>query len=297
MTTTLDMSRYTVTILPMAEIYCDAAFNCRGPIAMSECLDLASDVKARGLDFPIHVQEYSKLPGFKYRIVSGHRRFTAFKVNKETEIPSVIRYDLSDELEAREANLRENIQRSDLNMLQEAEAISYFITAGNNNNQIASRLGKSCGWVDVRKKLLDLPDMVRTAAREGVVTQAHIHQLHQHRSNPTKIAEMLRLIRERVQAGERGIVIREDVKIIDFAKVRKPKAGEGDEFLEVIGRNITNRLPDGEECFAHKVASYYMGYSSQAAIYAALKRETEKLGFVFRAPADIEKIMTNLTRA
>ena len=110
------MDRYKTVMIPMSDIFCDSSFNCRGAVAMSEVIDLALDIKERGLDFPLHVQDYTLKSPFKYRIISGHRRFTALKYNKCTHAPCVVRTDLKDEMEARELNLRENIQRADLTM-------------------------------------------------------------------------------------------------------------------------------------------------------------------------------------
>ena len=291
-----DMNKYVVTLLEMKRIFCDSDFNCRGRIDLATCYELAEDIKERGLDFPIHVRPYDKKPGFDFQIVSGHRRFTAFKINKAEVVPAVIRTDLGDEVDAREANLRENIQRTDLTLLQEAEAISFFVISGYNSNQIAKKLGKSTGWVEPRRRLMQLPEFVRTAANDGVVTQNHINQMWNYRDDPAKLSDMIRMIKERSEKGERAIVIKEDVKIVDFAKVRRPKPHEIEEFLMVVASNITNKLPDDQECFGHQVGSWTAGYASMVQVYCALRRECARLGLPFNPPADIKKIMDSITK-
>lgn len=282
-------------MLPVGEIFCDHTFNCRGPIDRSTCIDLAEDISDKGLDFPIHVQPYTLNPKFKYRIVSGHRRFTAVTMNRSEAIPAVIRYDLSDETAAREANLRENIQRSDLTMLQEAQAINYFLSRGHSVSQVAKRLGKTSGWVEPRRKLLELPEFVHKAADEGIVTQNHIHQLHKYKGNTEKLSEMIREIKHRAEKGERGIVIKEATKIVDFAAIRRPKPHEVDEFLAVLFTNIVKKIPE-EEYFASRCLAWVMGHISPAQLYVSLKRECERLGLDFNPPDDVRKLLASVTK-
>lgn len=290
-----NMDRYVTVMIPMSEIYCDGSFNCRGQVAMSEVMDLAADIKARGLSFPLHLQEHTLKPPFKYRIISGHRRFTAMKYNKAVEAPCVIRKDLLSEVEAREENLRENIQRADLTMLQEARAIGYFTGLGWSVNQIAKKLGKSNGWVEPRRRLLLLPTEVRDAADKGVVTQNHINQMWLHRDNREKLMEILRAIKTRSEAGERAIVVKEEMTIVEFAKIRRPKPSEVNEFMEVLAKNITNKI-DEPEYFAHRVLAWVQGNISLAGLYASLRRECDKLEVPFTPPEDIRRLLMSVAK-
>lgn len=291
----MDTTKYKVEAIPSIEILCDHEFNCRGKIDPSSCLDLSKDIGSNGLDFPIHVQVYTGRPGFKYRIVSGHRRFTACKILNWTDIPCVVR-EFKDEADARSANLRENIQRADLNLVQEAEAISWYMTAGYNVAQTAVKVGKSNGWVEVRRKLLHLPHMVRQAAEDGFITQNHISQLWEHRNNPERLSTILRTIKERAQTGEKAIVVKEDVKLADFAKARRPKPHEVVEFLNVLASNIVFKLPTGTEYFAARCLAWVNGAISPAQLYISMKKECERLGFPFNPPADIKRIFDGLGR-
>lgn len=288
----MDTSKYKVDSIAMIDILCDETFNCRGRVTPQMVLDLSSDIKVSGLDFPIHVQPYTARAGYKYRIVSGHRRFTACKVLNWTEIPCVIR-EFRDEAEARSANLRENIQRADLNLVQEAEAVSWYVTAGYNVTQIASKIGKSNGWVEIRRKLLHLPGMVRQAAEDGVITQSHINQLWEHRQNPEKLSMILRTIKERAETGERAIVVKEEVKLADFAKARRPKPHEITDFLHVLASNITFKI-DAPEYFPARVLAWVQGTISPAQLYVSMKKECQRLNLEFNPPADIKKIFDGI---
>jgi ParB family chromosome partitioning protein len=291
-----DMKRYTTQILPVDRIFCDHEFNCRGRIIRSECTELAESMKDRGLEFPIHVQPYSAQPEkYDYRIVSGHRRYTAAKIIGWTEIPAVVREDLIDEVKAKDANLIENLQRSELNIVQEADALSFYVTKGYSVNEIAHRLNKSNGWVEVRRRLVMLPDFVRREAQKGIVTQNHIHQLWAHRDNPEKISELIRTLKERKEKGERAVVIKEDIKIEDFARVRRPKPHEVQDFMQHLGMMITNKIEE-DEYFAHQCLAWVMGNISQAQLWTALKRECTRKGLPFTPPLDVKRIFDRVQK-
>jgi len=291
-----DISKYQVSFVPVAEIFCDHEFNCRGRIIPGEVRDLADSISEIGLEQPIHVQPYEGKPGKKYRIISGHRRFTAVSQLQWKTIPAVIRTDLTDETKAREANLIENIQRTDLNILKEAEAVSWFVVKGYSQSQISRKLGKTAGWVDVRRKLMLLPEFVQKEAANGVITQSHIQQLFQFRDNPEKISELVRYIKERADEGERAIQIKQNMDIIQFAKVRRPTPQEIKDRLAEIGAMITNKLPDEGFYFPHKVLAWAAGNISLAEFYVALRKECNRLSLPFTPPEDVRRILDGLNQ-
>jgi ParB/RepB/Spo0J family partition protein len=289
----MDVSRYQVVPIEMNRIFHDRSFNCRGFFSREECEGLAESVKERGLDYPIQVQPWGK-DGFDFRIVSGHRRYVAFQINGASVIPCVVRNDIVDEMSAKDANLVENLQRADLNLLQEAKSLSYYFAKGCAVNDVAKRLGMSNGWVEIRRRLIQLPPMVQEAAENRIVTQGHINQLWAYRNNPEKMSQIISQIKMRHEAGEKNIVIREEVKIKDFAAVRRPKPHEVDQFIDVINDMVTQKI-DANEYFAHKVLCWCMGYISQAELYAALKRECARLDVDFSPPTDVARIFESVS--
>lgn len=173
---------YQVFDIPVAEIFCDANFNCRGSIAPIDVAELAKSIDADGLQFPISVQPAETVkgglpPGFKYRIIAGHRRYTAFKVLRRATIPAMIRADVDNEVKARVLNLIENFQRQDLNILQEAKALEALYVAGCAREQVGKMIGKSGGWVQVRFNLLSLPVEIQAEAAAGILNQYQIKHL------------------------------------------------------------------------------------------------------------------------
>lgn len=218
MTQTAD-STLLVEDIETERIYCDGEFNCRGSIAPFEVSDLAKSIKDRGLQSPISVQPASDVQGglpmnprtgvpFDFRIVAGHRRYTAFRVlgqqdAKYLKIPCFVKSGLDDK-NARIYNLIENFQRQDLNILQEAHALKHLADAGIARETVAKEIGMSGGWVQVRYYLLTLPEQIQQEAAAGIITQHQIKQLCS-LSSPDEQFEAVRKIKEAKDRGESGI--------------------------------------------------------------------------------------------
>lgn len=285
--------KFNIKILPMSKILCDHTFNCRGYINPMTCYDLAKDIKENGLDTPISVWGYKdpKNDDIEYQVLAGHRRFTAFQINGETEIPCYVRTDITTEYEALALNLRENIQRSELSLAQEAKRVQQLMSAGRSSAQVAISLGKSTAWLEPRRKLMELPVEVIDAAEKNIINQSHIAMLYEYRNNPAKLREVLLQIKQRFESGEKGIQVKKEFTVGDLAKVRKPKPMEIEQLRELIFNNITLKIPD-PAYFANQIMSWILGDMSQAQIYRAYIRECEALGLEVVIPSDIETLLS-----
>ena len=172
------MDAAEIVQINLIDIFADPTFNCRGEaIAPIDVVDLVRDIELHGLQQPIVVQPYTGYKNCKYRIVSGHRRFTSLKVMKRETIPCIVNPHLS-ESEALILNLGENIHRKDLNIMQEATALKRLKMSGMATSEVAGELGKSATWVSVRYMLLELPEPIRNAAAAGLINQQQIRQIH-----------------------------------------------------------------------------------------------------------------------
>lgn len=134
--------------------------------------ELAQSIKHHGIVQPILL----KKQGERYKIVAGERRFRAAKMAGLNEIPALVK-DLS-EREIHEIALIENLQRVDLNPIEEAVAIrelmrDYTLT----QEEIASRLGKSRSAIANTLRLLNLPDDVVEMVKRGELSQGHARAL------------------------------------------------------------------------------------------------------------------------
>ncbi len=172
------LSEYSAYRVPVAEIYVEPLFNCREAIALISVEELARAIEARGLQFPITVQpreDCEGVPeGYNYRLIVGFRRFTACtRILNWDRIPAVIRRGLSDQ-DARILNLTENIDRRDLNILEEARALAAIFKPGTPITQVASAVRRHQRWCSLRYSLLKLPIKVQQAAAAGIITQGDI---------------------------------------------------------------------------------------------------------------------------
>lgn len=166
--------------VPQEDIVVDPGFNCRGPFTLQSIEDLAMSIKDNGLLEPIVLQPLTELPekfrptgDGKLRIIAGHRREAAIRLFLRWEtIPSRIVSEISLE-RAQILNFLENLERKDLNILEEAEAIQrvwQHLTA----TQISQKLKRTIRWVTVRRNLTKLPEQVKQAAASGRITQKDI---------------------------------------------------------------------------------------------------------------------------
>jgi len=165
-------------LLPTALIYADEEFNCRGKIQLPLLVDLANSIRDQGLHIPIIVWEREGLPnGCRYLLVAGFRRyFASIKLLQKTEILATVRTDLTEET-ARRLNFTENLERKDLNILEEARAIALSFPAGTPIKQIARELHRSHEWASVRVHLVQLPEDIQEYAAQGLLKVEDIQLL------------------------------------------------------------------------------------------------------------------------
>ena len=218
------MNNYEVIEIPLSEIYNDSSFNCRGQIMGFDVVDLAKDIDKNGLQFPIAVQPIADTDcetQHEYRVVAGHRRFVAFRVLERETIPVMVKSGLS-ELQARLLNLGENLKRADLNILQEANAVSHLRDYGMTQEAISAELGTSRTWVQVRMHLLKLPEAIRQEAAAGLLNQYQIRQIYSLGTREKQFAAVKQIKNARLN-GERGVDVGKKAKEDPFKKKRQSK--------------------------------------------------------------------------
>lgn len=135
--------------------------------------ELADSIRERGIIQPILAEDNGD---GTYVIVAGERRYRAAKLAGLTEIP-VIAQELTEE-EMLEVALVENIQREDLNPIDEARALqSALDQSGATQDQLAKRLGKSRSAIANSLRLLRLDDEMQDALSDGTMTPGHARAL------------------------------------------------------------------------------------------------------------------------
>jgi ParB family chromosome partitioning protein len=134
--------------------------------------ELAESIAARGLIQPIVVRPY----GTGYQIVAGERRWRAAQRARLHEVPVIVR-EFSD-TETLEVALIENIQRQDLNAIEEAEAYQRLIgDFGHTQEALGKIVHKSRSHIANLLRLLDLPSAVQERVVEGAISMGHARAL------------------------------------------------------------------------------------------------------------------------
>lgn len=266
--------------VPVADIWCDNDFNCRGPISPIDVLDLVKSIEAIGLEQAIVVQPWDKKPGKKWRIVAGHRRYTAFVVLKKETIPASIKVDL-DEFQARVYNLEENLKRRELNMLQIAYALKPFFHAGWTQKEIGDELGQPQHWVHICAQILKLPEDIQTEVAAGYLTQEHVKQLAQLNKGGKKDAmyEAIRKIKQSKIMGEKK-------KIEVVKKVAKPfsKAVRRRDEMFALMASIQDHVGNS---FATRILAWAAGEITEFDVQRDLRDFCAEQGVEYVIPADL----------
>jgi ParB family transcriptional regulator, chromosome partitioning protein len=178
--------------------------------------ELAASIKARGLIQPIVVRPH----GHRYQIVAGERRWRAAQRARLHEIPVIVR-DFND-AETLEVALLENIQRRDLNAIEEAEGYRRLIGEyGHTQEALGKLVHKSRSHVANLLRLLDLPEGVRQMVETGELSMGHARALIG-AGDPEALAR---------EVVDRGLSVRETEKLARFGKPGRERQGR----LEIKG--------------------------------------------------------------
>jgi ParB family chromosome partitioning protein len=165
--------------------------------------ELAASIAARGLIQPILVRAHAG----GYQIVAGERRWRAAQRARLHEVPVIVRE--FDESETLEVALIENVQREDLNAIEEADAYQRLIEEFGHTQEVLGRLvHKSRSHVANLLRLLELPATVRDAVADKRLSMGHARALITAADPETLAAEVIR----------RGLSVRETEKLARGAK-------------------------------------------------------------------------------
>ena len=182
---------------------------------------LAASIMENGLLQPILVREYGD---GRYQIIAGERRFRASKLAGLTEIPAIIQE--RDDKKAAELSLIENVQREDLNPIEEALGYKALATEYDmTQEEISIKVGKSRSAITNAIRLLDLPDVILHLVASGDLSAGHARTLL-----GCKNREDMIILSER--AVEFGLSVRqleEEVK-----RVNKPKKEVEEKPLPIV---------------------------------------------------------------
>lgn len=161
--------------------------------------ELAESIRTQGIVQPLVITP--KKDG-GYTIIAGERRWRAAKRAGLTDVPVVVR-EVTDDQQLLEMALVENIQRADLNAMEEAEAYRTLSDAfGLSQEDIATRVGKGRTTITNTLRLLRLPDEIQDLVREGQLTAGQARPLLSLPGRDHQIATAKRAILEGLTARE-----------------------------------------------------------------------------------------------
>ncbi len=190
--------------------------------------ELAASIQARGLLQPILVRPH----GHRYQIVAGERRWRAAQKARLHEVPVIVR-DFTDS-ETLEVALLENIQRQDLNAIEEAEGYKKLIVDyGHTQEMLGKLVHKSRSHVANLLRLLDLPEKVRGLVASGALSMGHARALVT-AADPEALAD---------EVIARGLSVRDTEKLVRFGRKGRERQGRlsikgASEDIEALERQL-----------------------------------------------------------
>ena len=174
--------------------------------------ELAASIREKGVIQPLIVRRHPRKDNH-YEIVAGERRWRAAQIAQQHELPVIIR-DLSD-TEVLEVAIIENIQRADLNPLEEALSYRQLMDRfGHTQEKLAEALSKSRSHIANQLRLLNLPVEVQDFLRDGKLTAGHARAM-------ITALDPIRLARDTVS---KGLSVREVERLAQKPRDAAPKA-------------------------------------------------------------------------
>jgi ParB family chromosome partitioning protein len=160
-------------------------FQPRGPIDPAGLAELTDSVRARGILQPLLARPHPDAAG-RYQIIAGERRWRAAQAAGLHEVPTLVR-ELTD-IDAMAAALVENLQRQDLNAIEEAEGYRRLLDEfGMTQEALGQAVGKSRSHIANTMRLLNLPRTVQEDVKRGALSPGHARALLAH-PEPEKAA-------------------------------------------------------------------------------------------------------------
>lgn len=224
--------------IPISEIRSNP-FQPRHSFDEEKLNELAESIKEHGLFQPIIVKKSIK----GYELVAGERRTKAAKLAGYTDIPAIIR-DFTDE-EMMEVALLENIQREDLNPIEEAEAFDNIIRKTSiTQEELAKKISKSRSYITNVIGLVSLPEEVKMLVAEKKLSMAHAKILSKMEDPDYVVALAYKIIKNGMSVREleaiaKGEDIRKKHKITRVVPLNRIYSVYENAMREKIGTRVT----------------------------------------------------------
>ena len=191
--------------------------------------ELAGSIQRHGILQPLSVRRV----GISYELVAGERRLRAAQLAGLTDVPCIIMN--MDDKESGMTALVENLQRQDLDFIEEAHGISLLMEQWSMSQEQAARvIGKSQSAVANKLRILRHSEEVLNALREGGLTERHARALLKLNSEPEKLAVIAAIIREGMGVTRTERYIEERLAGTD----KKPRQANVGNFLNHLNQSL-----------------------------------------------------------
>ena len=204
----------------------------------SKALDeLSNSIKEKGVITPITIRQLDK----GYEVIAGERRWRAAKKAKLKSIPAYV-LNIDSEAEMMEVALIENIQRENLNAIEEAEGyavlnIKYHLS----HEQIAKTIGKKRATISNALRLLKLPAEIRKSIRDGVISAGHGRAILQKKTIASMKRLWAKIINESLSVRTAEQLVkpnRKQKKIKNIDTHKPPLRAIENELIEILGTKV-----------------------------------------------------------
>lgn len=225
--------------------------------------ELAASVKQHGVFTPILVRE--SVTG--YQLIAGERRLRATKLAGIDTIPAII-VDFNDDL-MMEISLLENIQRENLNVIEEANAYKQMIDKlGYTQEQLAERIGKSRVHVSNTLRLLRLPTKIANMVIEGRLSMGHVRPL-------ITLDDEEKMLVIANKAASENLSVREVEQLVKKPLVIKKPEEKTDIFVSDVVKKLEEKLQTRVKIEPKQITIKYSNNDDLSRIIEAILDEEE----------------------
>jgi ParB family chromosome partitioning protein len=236
--------------------------------------DLANSIAEHGLIQPLIVTRV----GTTYQLIAGERRWRASQLTGLTTVPVIVKESSPQQM--LELAIVENIQRADLNPLEEAEAYAQLMEEfGLTQEAVAERVGKSRTAVANTVRLLNLPDEIKQALAVEKISEGHARTLLSLKKKRSQLNALETIIKRGLNVRQTETLIRQLLVGGEAPKPKRPSLTPHDKsmlakFESELGTKVELTRTDAE---TGKIIIHFYSQEELQAIFDAILGEDEQL--------------------
>ena len=220
-----------IKIIPVDQIK-PGSWQARKNFDVNDLEDLSNSIKSKGILSPILVTQSNDKNVFSYDLIAGERRWRAAQLAKIHEVPCIVVNDV-DANSASVMSLIENIQRKDLNAIEEAQGLNELINQHNYTQESAGKIvGKSRVYITNSLRLLKLPEKILSFIKDNKLSAGHARLLIG-REDAVEIAQII--IKD-------SLSVRDLERLLKNFSQKKPLPNKIDPNIVSISKRLSDNL-------------------------------------------------------